>query len=445
MSSNRNLTQESAILNLWLNWIICVGTLMIPILLRVYLPALAIPILTFILMGGLIVYDRISLKDKWAVCPLIPSLIIRTLGISAVILVVICIIYSKGFINYIDKTGLVNHDIPYLAVLVMAPVLMMLGLWSKFRGKRYSACQNCFITLGAASERGFTGNLFSQESRYQRDFLIAISAAISAITWAYYFFLYINVNLNTPDKFVFGWVPVIFYALSVIYLGARYFTLWAYYFQDIEGSDKRHGSSSELRFLIISGDNMYLSRNEMISDIPDSSMYDTPATLFITRRDNVSLKAAEKIFGDISRLSTEDFEFRFMYHSEDVTGARNIFHFICSPIDKEIMSQSAFSSGKWYNLSRLERMLHNRELSPMLAAEIHRLYTITMAWKTYDYEGRRLYKVKNYRPLFRLKGICDWDVDFNSSHWMEVARFNEDKPFFHIRRLFRRGGEERES
>lgn len=102
------------------------------------------------------------------------------------------------------------------------------------------------------------------------------------------------------------------------------------------------------------------------------------------------------------------------------------------------MEQSAFSKGKWYNFSRLERMLNNRELSPMLAAEIHRLYTITMAWKTYDYEGRRLYKVKNYRPLFRLKGICDWDVDFNSSHWMNVARFNEDKPFFRLRRLFRK-------
>lgn len=73
----------------------------------------------------------------------------------------------------------------------------------------------------------------------------------------------------------------------------------------------------------------------------------------------------------------------------------------------------------------------------MLASEIHRLHTITMAWKTYDAEGRRLYKVKNYHPIFRLDGICDWDVDFNSPKWLDVARLNEDKRFFRLRKLWR--------
>ena len=84
-----------------------------------------------------------------------------------------------------------------------------------------------------------------------------------------------------------------------------------------------------------------------------------------------------------------------------------------------------------------EEMRFRQRLCAM-ATEIHRLYTITMAWKTYDSEGRRLYKVKNYRPAFRLNGICDWDVDFNSPQWLQVARFNEDKPFFKIRRFWKK-------
>lgn len=100
------------------------------------------------------------------------------------------------------------------------------------------------------------------------------------------------------------------------------------------------------------------------------------------------------------------------------------------------MEKSALR-GRWYNLSQVERLLHNRELTPMLASEIHRLHTITMAWKTYDAEGRRLYKVKNYHPIFRLDGICDWDVDFNSPKWLDVARLNEDKRFFRLRKLWR--------
>ena len=128
---------------------------------------------------------------------------------------------------------------------------------------------------------------------------------------------------------------------------------------------------------------------------------------------------------------------RFMYKSTDVSGMNNIYHFICCLENPEVMEHSRYQ-GKWYSLSQLQRLLYNHELAPMLATEIHRLYTITMAWKTYDSDGRRLYKIKNYRPNFRLNGICDWDVDFNNSHWLEVARLNEDKPFYRFRKLFQR-------
>lgn len=104
---------------------------------------------------------------------------------------------------------------------------------------------------------------------------------------------------------------------------------------------------------------------------------------------------------------------------------------------KEVLDESILQ-GKWYSLSQLQRLLHNHELSPLLAAEIHRLYTVTMAWKTYDAEGKRLYKVKNYRPMFRLNGICEWDVDFNNPLWLQVASFNQDKPFYNLRRLWRK-------
>ncbi len=401
--ANRIISHESAILNLWLNWIVAVGALVIPVIMRVYLPELTIPAITFGVMGALILYDRFSLRGRWAVCPLLPSIAIWTLGISGILMIIISIIYSKGLINYISDAGLVNDHIPYLTILIVAPVLVGVILWSKFLGRRYSACQNCFITLGSESERGFLGKLFSQESKYQRNFLLAIAITEMILSWGYYIFFYINVNLNQPDKFFFGWIPVILYAISVFYLGARYFTIWAYYFQDVEGSEKRHGASTAVRYLIVSGDNLYLSRSEEFGDIPDSSLIDTPASLVIDHRHQISAKEAESLFRDMSRLHTEKLDFR----------------------------------GKWYNLAQVERLLHNHDLSHMLASEIHRIYTVSMAWKTYDYEGRRLYKVKNYRPLFRLNGICDWEVDFNSTHWMNVARFNEDKPFFRLRRLFR--------
>ena len=61
-----------------------------------------------------------------------------------------------------------------------------------------------------------------------------------------------------------------------------------------------------------------------------------------------------------------------------------------------------------------------------------------MAWKTYDRQGRRLYPIKHYRPTFRLRDLKDWDVDYSDLSWMSIAENNQDRPFFHTRRLWRK-------
>ncbi len=436
---DRNITHETAIFNLWLNWIVACGALVLPNLVSVYTPAITVPLVTFLLAGLLSVYNHTSLRSRSAVCPLLPTIAIRSLVMSGIIMIGILISYTRGIVDQFFETELLNRQIPFLTVLIISPVTLTNVVWAMLRGHRYEACRKCRVLLGTETERGFIGSIFAQESRYQRSFLLAITAVLTLTSWAYYTSFYINVNINVPDKFFLGWVPVIFYLISIVYLATRYFTIWAYYYQTIESNDRVKGSSTIVRYLVISGDSIFLSRNDEFYDVPDSSRFDTPALLAKSYQKEVSLDAARTTFANISQIPSEGFDLRFMYYSEDSTGAHNIFHYICCLPDKSATDGSMFR-GKWYNLSQLERLLHNRELSPMLAAEIHRLYTVAMAWKTYDAEGRRLYKVKNYRPVFRLNGICQWDVDFNSSLWLKVSQLNEDKPFFRLRRLLSRMG-----
>lgn len=73
-----------------------------------------------------------------------------------------------------------------------------------------------------------------------------------------------------------------------------------------------------------------------------------------------------------------------------------------------------------------------------MSTEMHRLHTITMAFKTYTTEGLRRYNIKNYRPTFRIKDIKSLDVDFNDSSWLFVADNNEDIPFFRFRKFWRK-------
>ena len=434
---NRIKSHENAIFSLWLNWVIAGTATYLPVLLSVYLPAMYTPIVSLLMVGVLIIYERSSMRSGTAVCSLIPTIALRSLFYSAIIMIIISIIYKRGYINYFYEPNSINPAIPYVTVLIKAPVTFLTTVWSFIRGKKYAACQRCTLLLGSESERGFLGKIYTQESRYQRMFLMGISGTMTLVGWGYYLYFYINVNINVPDRVFFGWLPIILYIISVFYIGARCFTLWAYYCQDFDGSEIRHGSSSSLRVLIISGDKFFLSIDDQeYNDLPDGYLYDTPASITVRHMDEMTLDRARQLFRDISLIKDEDFTLRFMYMSQEATGNRNTYHYICCPKSADVLKDSRFK-GEWYNLSQVERLLHNRELTPLLASEIHRLYTVTMAWKTYDAEGKRLYKVKNYHPIFRLDGICDWDVDFNSPVWLKVHNLNEDKPFFRLRKFWR--------
>lgn len=195
-------------------------------------------------------------------------------------------------------------------------------------------------------------------------------------------------------------------------------------------------NGSAVRFLLLYEDNIFLSRKEEFYDTPDGNKFDTPTSVTLAHINSLNRKEADEYLHNLSGLEEDDYTLRFMYKSTDMSGLANVYHYICCLRSKDVIDDTTLQ-GKWFSLSQLQRLLYNRDLAPALAAEIHRLYTVTMAWKTYDIEGRRLYKIKNYHPAFRLKGICDWEVDFDNPRWLDVARFNEDKPFFRLRSLFR--------
>lgn len=329
--STKNHTHETAIFDLWLNWVIAGGALILPILLSVYIRPLLIPLISLALAGGLLAYDRASLRSHTAVCPLILTIATRSLFYSALIMIVISLIYARGVIWYLYDDETINTAIPFVTLLIVAPVLFLTTAWSHIRGKRYSACQRCVNNLGSISERGLLGKIFSQESRYQRYFMLGISGVLTIIAWGYYTYFYINVNINIPDRFFFGWIPVILYLISVFYLGARCFTLWAYYCQDNNANDMSQGALTSIRILLISGDKFYLAREEEYNDTPDGYLYDTPATVTIGYHKEVSIEKATTCLRDISRMDDKDFTMRFMYESREASGERNTFHYICCP------------------------------------------------------------------------------------------------------------------
>ncbi|MDE7443666.1 MAG: hypothetical protein K2M65_05855 [Muribaculaceae bacterium] len=335
----------------------------------------------------------------------------------------------------------VNKEIPFISILITAPVTFVVALVVKLSGKSRSFCSDCQFRRGDVNERGFLGKLFKRESDYQLKMLIYLSAFLALATWLYYYLLYINVNINTPDRFVFRWVPMCIYALSIAYLGVRYVSLWGYYRKVIEDNYERHGNSTLLRFLIMCGDHIFLqdpdadNSNAAVGSVDDLKI-DTPARMYVHAHREMSNHEARNYFTQLSGL-TDDFKVRFMYNSPNFHADCNIFHYACFIDEYEQVEQSSLK-GEWFTLDQIQRLSTSDRVSGLLTAEIMRMYKVCMAWKTYDRDGRRLYKIKHYKPTFRLRDFPKWDVDIDDPHWLFVATNNEDSPFFHVKRLWRK-------
>ena len=182
-------------------------------------------------------------------------------------------------------------------------------------------------------------------------------------------------------------------------------------------------TSTIIRFLLISGDKILLVNSEYAVDTPVKI-----TKKFIASPNDVM---QDDVFRNITGISGATI--KFLYQSSDYRTVSNIFHYAAFvPED----SMSNFKEEQWIDLEQLQMLIEVNVLSQQLLLEISRIYTTALAWKMYDKSGRRKYKIKHYKPTFRLSDMKNWDVDFNDPIWLYVSVVNEDKPFYFIRSLW---------
>jgi hypothetical protein len=229
-------------------------------------------------------------------------------------------------------------------------------------------------------------------------------------------------------------MPVGVFVLTIAYFTVRYISYLGYYTQQMEWS---HGRYSMIRFLIICDDYIFLSEESTEYKMPTAERrrLDTPAMVRATYREEISDAVALSYCIKLSDIELG--ELRFLYKTPTYNVDCNIYHYACFVKDRAQLDNSQLT-GNWYTLHQIQRLNRVRGIAPILTAEIHRIYTVAMAWKTYDKDGYRLYDIRHYKPTFRLRDLHRWDVDINDTAWLTVAGNNEDVPFFRLRRLWRR-------
>lgn len=420
------------------SWVISVGCLVSLSLISMWIPMFWVPFIGLCMSLMLYHIQRRASKEKPQVCGRITYVVNLALLWSSLIMIACYIVLN--YTDWVSEVWLkkvpVNLEIPYIPILITGPITVLICSWLLARGRKHPYCRKCVINNGDPAERGFIGRVFDQESNTQMWLLLILSLLLTIGEYAYYLIAFITTNLNSSDTFYFGWVPAIVFGMSLIYLSLRYSGLLAYYSRELSGSVFQHGNFSMVRFIVVSGDHLLLAEPENTSNLVNlqNSKFDTPSVLTVAYHKRLTDWEAANYFKGTAGI---DAKIRFLYRTDTEDSGSNIFHF-AAIIDDTNLIEGSRLRGEWVTLSALQMMMDQQLVSPLLMSEIHRIYNITMAWKAYDRTGMRLYDIKNYRPAFRLRDLPNWDVDYNDSTWLQVADNNEDRPFFRLRRLWRK-------
>lgn len=427
--SQQNVSQNTErLLNaIWLNWVVAYGAITLPLLLAIFTPKIWLPFVCLAEAYILISLMKGDVTNSVSRCTLIGVLASRVLLLSALSMLIVCILCTDFLVPTVIHLNLYNSEIPFVSCLVMMPITALLALCTLYLGLGSRTCRECQRQNGYYAGDSIIATLYYREAKYQVGVLLILSVVTGAVEYWYYFARYINAYMDAPDRFFFNFIPMAMYVLSVLFMRGRYASM-RMLFETIAEANPNADNSTLVRFLIFSGDKLLLQPD-------DENKWDTPAQMVVSRTYAMGEKQAADLLS--GKTGLEDFKLRYCFANEGFATSSNVLHFAAF-VPESSNGIPGATAAQWFDAYMLDRGLAKNTLSQVLANELYRIHTMTMAWKTYNREGKRLYPIKHYRPTFRLGDLSRWDIDYDDTTWFDVAHNNEDRHFFMLRRLWGR-------
>lgn len=412
------------------NWIICYGAITLQVVAGYWVNHIWMPYVGLLLIGLIVYLGNLTLRHSSTNCSIMPRHTVYILLISGLIMLVLNVLNTNFITNKYSEFS--HQDYPFHAIFIVYPVAVVLfGIAILRRGKP-EYCKACRMMSTYSIKESLRRNVLHHETKFQLKFSFFLSLFLCVVAYAYYFVFYSKYTFgrrHSPDVFFMYVFPAALYLVSVLYMIMRYSSLE--FEISLRMSQELDSRSSKLRYMVVWRDKLLLSDIEM--DGMPAGYWDTPAEKLIPFQENMSEHQAKNVFRDL--FGGDRFSLKRLFCSS--VHEQNVFHYAAF-IDDAVERGQGDLPGEWLNLKEIDFMLHAGMVSRAFAAEMHRVFTITMAWKTYDREGRRLYPIKNYRPTFRLRDFNSWDVDYEDMHWMSVSENNQDKPFYQLRKFWRK-------
>ena len=403
------------------------------------LPYFLSPIISLICAAVLYTMLYNNKVSRTSSCMLVPYIIFFCLIAYTFTTIVINVMYSWGFIHLTSEFIFFNK--PYIPSLIMTPVSFVVCFIFYLRRSHLSLCLNCKLKNGGTSERGILGSILSVETSLQIKNLTILFGLLSAIIWTYYLTIYVKIDLNARDWYVYTWLTVISFVLDEIYFIFRYYNLYLDLKENNEIITEEELSDmtakTYVRFYLICGNYVFVDPHSVVGGNAHKEVIDTP---FFTKRtvNGITLPEVKRIIQRMTDIN--DGELRFFYGRKSADLAKHsilrYFYFLDGDVSKY---QDLDIEGEWMDFNRIKQIYSTNpgNLSSIMVADITRLATIILTEKTFDEEGMRKNPIKNYSPSFDLEDVRNSELDFQDDKWIRVSLFNSDTKMFKFKRWWR--------
>ncbi|MGN0224033.1 MAG: hypothetical protein ACI4AM_08410 [Muribaculaceae bacterium] len=362
------------IATLSLNWLVVMLVMVVVMLMPAIFSRHLMPALIALIAIGL---ARFYGKNR----PAIARCVVKSLAITAVIMVVINLLNYLGWVD----NHLSNPDIPYITGLILFTTIAPVAVFIYIRHRRARWPVHSLFKLCA------------DEDHLQIFILAAVSAALAIGQWLYYYNVYINVNFNNRDWFLFNLAPLIICLASIPAMFVRYFRINRSITAVYVGAKNK----AIVRVFLIADNRTVLAPDKFGSmDTPYSFTAENPG-----QQDVIDYLRSRSIACD---------ETRYLFTGVTCDGL--------SPIHLYVAFVPALpADAKSYSLADILGPLRCN-ISVEMAFEVTVVKVISIACRTYHIDGSPRYQLEQYHTSFCLNDLRIPNIDYNDARWIQIAR-----------------------
>lgn len=353
--------------------------------------------------------------------------------------ILLVVIQILGLYRFPDEIIFFND--PYLPSLLLLPTGLAVTLFAIFFRNSMPSYRRFKMIYGNIKERGYFGFISNKEMDIQLRNLALVFAVLACIIWYYYLNVYVNVNRNGRDWYIFVWIVVITVIIDEIYFMIRYYNLYLdlQEHNEIITPEELHDVTARtyLRFYVICGEYIFIDKNSFDRLNQVKGVYDTP---FITKRtvNGVPTTEVKKIVEKMTGKNDGELRFFFGRHlaGVDKHSLLRYFYFL----DGDVKDHADMGGeGEWILFDELKKIYN--EAPHIMASnalnDLSRLSTIMITEKLYDEEGFRKNKIRSYKSNFTLADVRKSRIDFQDDKWIRIANFNSDTKLFRLKKFMR--------